>query len=63
MDRLDGARRRASVARALARLYRVLGLRDEMDRKEATNEAYFAFHRGLITKHQARDLGCVIGHA
>ena len=61
VDRLDGAHRRARVERALARLYRVLGLRDAMDKKETTSEAYFAFHRGLITKHQARTLGCVIG--
>lgn len=49
------------MSRALARLFRVLGLRDEMTPEETTSEAYFAVKRGLITKSQARELGCALG--
>ena len=54
------AGRRRTVERALTKLYRVLGLTDAMTKAEVVTEAYYAFKRGLITKRQARVLGCVL---
>ena len=47
--------------RALTRLWKVTGQREAMTKDEVRTEAYYAFKRGLITKHRARVLGCVVG--
>lgn len=59
-QRVAGDVRARRRSRALERLYSAMHLRDVMTKSETRTEAYHAYHKGMITEKQARELGCVI---
>lgn len=62
-QKLDRVGRKLRLERALERLYAVMGFRDAMTPEETETEAHFAYRKGMITKDQARELGCTINGA